>query len=343
MKYFLPSAKVEKGIDIDMNILSIDGGGIKGLYSAAFLEVLESRFDTKICNCFDLIAGTSTGGILALALAAQIPAATIVKFYKNWGPQIFPTRLKLIRLFKRFFISKYKSTILEKALRDVFEDRKLGDITNNKNSVALCIPCINAITGKPWVFKTTHDPNLIRDKDYSLWEVALATSSAPTYFPLAKVKIPNSTSSNLFLDGGLWANNPTLVALTEALTYGKKSVEDIHILSIGNINSTTTFRSDTFLRKGILLWREKIISMTLDTQSVSIDNQIGLLFKHIGLENNYVRIEYQNTSDSHRCLQEMDCAIGSNLNDLEAYGRQKADTEGMNDNIIQFFKECKNG
>ncbi len=208
-----------------MKILSIDGGGIKGLYSAAFLAGLESRYETKICNCFDLIAGTSTGGILALALAAQIPASNIVQFYKDWGPKIFPSKFKSIRFLKSFIISKYKTTILEEALKDVFKEIKMGSIFKKENSVALCIPCINAITGKPWVFKTAHDPHLLRDSDYYLWEVALATVSAPVYFPLAKIRIPNSTASILFVDGGLWANNPTLVALTEALTYGKKLIK----------------------------------------------------------------------------------------------------------------------
>jgi len=326
-----------------MKILSIDGGGIKGLYSAAFLAGLESRFETKICNNFDLIAGTSTGGILALALAAQIPSSKIVEFYKNWGPKIFPPKFKVIRFLKSFVVSKYKTTVLEEALKDVFKDIKLGDILYNNNSVSLCIPCINAITGKPWVFKTAHDPNLLRDKDYYLWEVALSTASAPIYFPVAKIKIPDSSAVNLFVDGGLWANNPTLVALTEALTYGKNKIDDIHILSLGNIKSTTTFRSNTLLKKGIMLWREKIISMTLDTQSISIDNQIKLLFKHIGLEKQYMRIEHQNTSGAHECLKEMDCATQTNLNDLEAYGRQQSNVEGVKHRIINLFKECKNG
>ena len=73
-----------------MKILSIDGGGIKGLYSASFINYLEEKYDTISADCFDLICGTSTGGILALALASRIPANEIIKFYEEWGPKIFP-------------------------------------------------------------------------------------------------------------------------------------------------------------------------------------------------------------------------------------------------------------
>jgi len=76
-----------------MKILAIDGGGVKGLYSAAFIATMEDRFGIQTRTCFDLIAGTSTGGILALGLASGIPARKIVAFYKDWGPKIFPPKL----------------------------------------------------------------------------------------------------------------------------------------------------------------------------------------------------------------------------------------------------------
>jgi patatin-like phospholipase/acyl hydrolase len=198
---------------------------------------------------------------------------------------------------------------------------------------------VNAITGDPYVFKTPHDNILIRDLEYFLWEIALATSAAPTYFPLAKLNIPNSSASNLFVDGGLWANNPSIVALVEALSYGKSKIEDIYLLSVGNIKSKTTFKSDTLAQKGILFWRQKVINMTLETQSLAIHNQLRLLFQNLNLTSRYIRVEHDQISRSHNCLKTLDCATKANLNDLEVYGRERANIEGVKKQIIAFFKE----
>ena len=100
-----------------MKILSIDGGGIKGLFGAAFLAGLEDRFERQVSDCFDLIAGTSTGGILALALAARIPAKRIVTFYREWGPLIFPPRFSTYRLLKSLLSQNIAIKYWRKPLR----------------------------------------------------------------------------------------------------------------------------------------------------------------------------------------------------------------------------------
>lgn len=322
-----------------MKILSIDGGGIKGLFSAAFLAGLEVRFQRQIADCFDLIAGTSTGGILALALASRIPAKRIVDFYREWGPQIFPPRFHNFRLLRSLLVAKYNNKILEKAFKEVFQNLKIQDIYEDGKAVALCIPSINAVTGIPRLFKTAHDPNLTADNEYYLWQIALATSAAPTFFPLARIPIPNSDSTNLFVDGGLWANNPSLVALVEALTYAKAKIEDIHILSVGNITNSTTFKSNTLTSKGALLWGQKVVSLTLEAQSFAIHQQMRLLFNSLNMSSRYIRIEQDISSEAHRCLKELDCATKANLNDLEVYGHSKSDFEGVKKEIIAFFKE----
>jgi patatin-like phospholipase/acyl hydrolase len=326
-----------------VKILSIDGGGIKGLYSAAFLANLEERFGKQVADCFDLIAGTSTGGILALALAAKIPAQKIVDFYKDWGPKIFPYRFKLLYTIRSLIFSKYNNKTLTEAFKDVFKELRMKDIYDDNSKVALCIPSINAIAGSPCVFKTQHHPNLIRDKDHFLWQIALATSAAPTFLPLAKIEVPNSSASNLFVDGGLWANNPSLVALTEALAYKKVRMEDIYLVSIGNIKSSTSFKSNTIYKKGIILWSQSIISLTLETQSASIHNHLNLIFDKFGLSDHYIRIEHPMTSGSHFCLNKLDCTTKANLNDLEILGRERANQEGVKPHIINLFKEGGTG
>jgi len=204
-----------------MNILSIDGGGIKGLYSAAFLAGLENRFGKESYHCFDLIAGTSTGGILALAIAAKLPALDIVEFYKEWGTRIFHTNFSITR---NLFRASYSNKPLIKALKEVFKDLKIKDVYTHDKDIALCIPAIDIIQGTPIVFKTPHHPELSRDNEQYLWEIALATSSAPTIFPVANIRQPGANVEKLYIDGGLWANNPSMVALTEALTYKNQSI-----------------------------------------------------------------------------------------------------------------------
>lgn len=315
-----------------MNLLSIDGGGIKGLYTAAFLAGLENIFKKQTAECFDLIAGTSTGGILALAIAARISAKTMVDFYKHWGPKIFQTRF---RVPKTLILSRYSNYQLIGALQTVFGDLKISDIYSKNDDPAVCIASIDAIQGTPIVFKTPHDPELTRDNDLFLWEVALASSAAPIFFPIAKIYSRESSAWKLYIDGGLWANNPSLIALTEALTYKKQAIDAIYMLSLGNIASVTSFKSNAFLRKGIAQWSVDIIKMTMNTQSAAIHNQVRLLFKAQGLEHHYTRIEH--TALNNKLIQKLDCANRSNLNDLESLGNSRAYTESNNSSIKHYY------
>jgi len=316
-----------------MNILSIDGGGIKGLYSAAFLAGLENKFGKETHNCFDLVAGTSTGGILALAIAARIPVKDIVEFYKEWGPRIFRTRFNI---FRNLLFSKYSNKELIKALQNIFGNTRIKDIYSQDKCVSICIPSIDVTQGTPTVFKTPHDIQLSSDNERYLWEIALATSSAPTYFPVAKIRIPQSSAWKLFVDGGLWANNPSLVAITEALTYQKQTLENIYMLSLGNIESTTSLSSNTYLNKGFVLWRADIVGITMDTQSIAVHNQIQLLFGSKGLFDHYIRIQHK-PNRHQNSLRKLDFATPSNLNDLEALGRNKAESESRNNKVKKFF------
>ncbi|WP_197084220.1 CBASS cGAMP-activated phospholipase [Desulfovibrio sp. TomC] len=326
-----------------MKILSIDGGGIKGLFSASFLAGVENRCERPIADYFDIISGTSTGGILALALAAKIPAIQIVNFYKHWGPKIFRKWIELPYILKQLFVSRYTNKVLINALKDIFGELTLGSIYNNSSGTALCIPSINVISGKAIVFKTQHEQRLTRDLDTPLWEVALATSAAPTYFPLAQVSVSNSDSYILCTDGGLWANNPTLVAFVEALSYLNAKIEDISILSLGNIKGNTCFRSNTYRGKGLFWWNTNLVSMFMDTQSEAVHNQIEIIFRSQGICDNYIRIDHDPTK-AQTSLASLDCASKTNLNDLEVIGRGRADIFGLGSGFYKFFNDGeKNG
>ena len=170
-------------------ILCIDGGGIKGLYSAQVLAELESAYNVRLSDYFDLICGTSTGGIIALGVSASIEMGKIVEFYKECGPRIFRSNWKRCGKFGNFMLgirqaiirSKYSQKHLRKALEDVFGQKTISESKN-----LLCIPAYNLTDGRPRIFKRDYG-RLNKDNDKTYVDVALATSAAPTYFPIHKI------------------------------------------------------------------------------------------------------------------------------------------------------------
>ena len=198
-------------------ILSIDGGGIKGVYAASLLYELESKNHIKISDYFDIIAGTSTGGIIAAALAVGISADKILNLYMENADKIFP-RGRYLRLFH----GKYKREPLQRALESVFEKRKIAECKTR-----LLIPAVNIAHGKVSVFKTPHAPDLRYDKDLFITDCLLATTAAPIYFE------PYKMQGGIYIDGGIGANNPSLIALIEGITRCGWSRDEIKILNIG--------------------------------------------------------------------------------------------------------------
>jgi hypothetical protein len=233
-------------------ILSLDGGGIRGAFAAAFLARMEEELGHPITDYFDLITGTSTGGLIALALGLGEPAECIKRFYLERGPQIFvrrpPTSMPMwqracLSIAKRKFPrlekdglhrSKYDAAALADALKSIYGNRTMEDAIRCR----LVIPAVDLIYGRTVTFKTPHQPDFIRDRRLSAVDVALATAAAPTFFPHAVIG-----SGSAFSDGGLWANNPAIVGYVEAMRIREVcrrpdhdpvfDPEDIHMLSIG--------------------------------------------------------------------------------------------------------------
>jgi uncharacterized protein len=210
-------------------ILSLDGGGIRGLFSAAVLAALEDDLNIRIEEHFDLIAGTSTGGIIALGLGVGLRPAEIVEFYKEHGPKIFHNggMRKFTKPFEQVFRAAYSIKPLEHALQTVFGDRILADSTKR-----LIIPSSNLDEGDVYLFKTPHHERLRRDWKVPIWQIARATSAAPTYFAASQ-----NVDNVRLIDGGLWANNPTVVAIIEANSMLGVSLNDIRIFNLGTMVS----------------------------------------------------------------------------------------------------------
>src|SRR5260370_27051157 len=158
-------------------ILSIDGGGIKGVVPAAFLAQLEEALGESITHFFDLIAGTSTGGILALGLGLGLSAADILHFYEHLGPAIFAGN-RLARGLRRVGFAKYHAQPLRQALEATFGEKTLGE-----SRTRLWIPSLNLETGEVYIHKTAHHPRFEVVYKERAVDVALATSAAPPSVP----------------------------------------------------------------------------------------------------------------------------------------------------------------
>ena len=318
------------------NILSIDGGGILGLYSAEVLALIEKELfkkGTTFSNRFNLIAGTSTGGIIALALSLGYSPTEISELYKLHGEKIFHKSYFKYLFRNWIFTNRYSSLPLQNALTEFFGDKTVNDCKTN-----ICILAIDVSNCQPIIFKTNHNGNLTRDIDVKLTDIALATSAAPTYFPLHSFGYYRGLA-----DGGLWQNNPALFAIIEACTYfvgEDKEYDSINILSIGNPLSAIKETVSVETRKsGLIKWASKMVTMPMKISSFGVHNIINFLSRNEALSiHKYLRIESQNLPDKPECKKlSLDSANPKTyklLSELSFndFTKNKAD-------IIKFFKE----
>lgn len=248
----------------EFQILSLDGGGIKGLFSAAVLAALEEDMGISITDHFDLITGTSTGGIIAIGLAIGMKPREIVSFYVKDGPRIFsPSWWKRIR---HLWSAKHANAPLRNALQNVLGDKRLGDCTKR-----LVVPSFNLDKNEVYLFKTPHHKRLKRDWRVPLWKVAMATTAAPSYFACC-----TEVDRIRMVDGGLWANNPTMVGIVEAMSLLEIPKSQISTLSLGCTNSIEN-KSDKLNRGGLWQWRKAGIDAAMCGQSHGIQGQAELL------------------------------------------------------------------
>jgi patatin-like phospholipase/acyl hydrolase len=242
-------------------ILSLDGGGIKGLFSAAVLAHLEEDLDVKISDHFDLIVGTSTGGIIALGLGIGMTPREIMQFYVSNGPKIFPNK-RLYGIRQLLYRNKYNPFELEHALKECFGEKRLAESRKR-----LVIPSYNIGEDDVYLFKTPHHENLKRDYKVPIWKVAMATSAAPTYLPVF-----GEVDNIRLIDGGVWANNPTMVGIVEAVSKLHISLDKIRVLSLGTTNEIKN-RRKKLDRGGIWQWKKDGIDVVLRGQSIGAYTQ----------------------------------------------------------------------
>ena len=255
--------------------MSLDGGGARGIYAAQILASIEKTSGLAVKDQFDLIAGTSTGSIIAGTAAADIPLETVVNLFERHSARIFKKRL----FHRGIFRSKYPSGPLREMVQSNLPAVTMGEI-----STPLLITSSDISTGGVYVFKSSYMEELgepyARDGDVTLRDAILASCAAPTYFDPVQVGRP------LLADGGLWANNPSILAVTEAISKFGRSIEQIHILSIGTGRAVNFYRRRRFWGIATGWGRTKLVSYFLDLQCQSSTNMARLI-----LEDRYVRLD----------------------------------------------------
>jgi hypothetical protein len=256
--------------DRRFRILSLDGGGIKGLFPATVLAELERQHlaDQSIARYFDLIVGTSTGGILALGLGAGLRARELAELYTRRGMDVFPPINRMRRWWRagrNLLQHHYERTALEALLLDTLGAKLLGD-----SIVRLCIPAFEGKHSDVFVFKTPHHPDYKIDRFEPMTKVGLATSAAPTFFR------PLRHNGYTLVDGGIWANNPVMLAVIEALVCFTLERDQIDVLSLGCGDDPYLVSGLQMIAGGKLAWSDAIYA-AMRLQSLAATNQARLL------------------------------------------------------------------
>lgn len=249
-------------------ILCLDGGGIKGLFSAALLAKLEEDLNININDHFDLIVGTSTGGIIALGLGVGLSPRKLVEFYFKRGPKIFKNIPGLMGI-KNLVMPKYSGKKLEGIFQ---EDDLFGEMLLGNSKKRLVIPSYNIDAGDVHLFKTAHHKRFRTDYRIPMWKIARSTAAAPTYFPISRI-----VDSMRLIDGGVWANNPAMVGVVEAISVLDVTIDNIHMLSIGTTEDLGKMSGILDVFGGWPMWGGKAIELIMQAQSVSIQKQVSLL------------------------------------------------------------------
>ncbi|GJM40995.1 MAG: patatin [Ardenticatenaceae bacterium] len=314
-------------------ILTIDGGGIRGLIPARILVSLERKLqqrtgrpEARLAEFFDLIAGTSTGGLITCLLLAPgenewtpaFSANDIVDLYQNHGTEIFDASLsKRIRSLNGLRDERYEARGLERLI-----DERVGDLWLSQ----LLKPCLITaydVTRRKAKFFTQHDARN-DDKDYPIKVVARATSAAPTYFEAMPGE--NGRTPYAYVDGGLFANNPTMCAYVEAYRKlaDQPTAENMVILSLGTGQISRSYPYRSVKDWGVVQWIKPLIDIMMAGASETVDYQMQQMFTAHGRSDNYLRLQAIIAKDDTE-LAEMDNVTPANMERLLALGVQLAD------------------
>lgn len=277
-------------------VLSIDGGGIRGIIPAIILKEIETRTKKRIWELFDLIAGTSTGGFLAMILTipnpdnpntARYSMEEIINMYREDGKDIFHEPfLESLTEVDDLLRPKYPSKGRERVAQKYFQDTALKDALTNifitSYDIELRVPVF--FINNPRFER--HSGTSFRKlcTDYKMIEASMATSAAPTYFKPYKLGMRGCDDDGDYalVDGAVFANNPTALAIVEAIIYSQNQgnevrLEDILVTSIGTGSLTRKFPYNEAKNWGKLQWIQPLINIFLDGASEVANYQLRQL------------------------------------------------------------------
>ena len=287
-------------------ILSLDGGGIRGLITARILQEIEERTDRRIHELFDLIVGTSTGGILAVALAGQsenktgkapVAAEDLVELYSERGREIFDSKIWSMR---GHFDERYDAENLVNILRDI-----LGDAELRYTKPDIIVTSYDIERRTPYLFKTSKARCQNAEefnRNHYLHQIARATTAAPTYFEaflLDENHWEGKDKSRALIDGGVFANNPSMIGLSEALS-SESSKDEILLCAIGTGMHYRPIPYSEAKDWGLLGWIKPLFSVMMDGMSDSADYHVRKLLpgKEYGNKQRYFRFDISLTTAS---------------------------------------------
>ena len=302
-------------------VLSIDGGGIRGIIPAMVLAGIERRTGKWTAEVFDLVAGTSTGGILALGLTKpgrdgepQYSAERLIELYETEGRKIFSLPV-WHRIHSGWGLAeeKYPATGIEEVALEYFGDVRLAQAHKE-----VLVTAYEIERRGPWFFKRRHARDENREGDnFHMREVARATSAAPTYFePLPLEWGPHGKRA--FIDGGVHSNNPAMCAYVEAMKIYTEE-KDFLVLSLGTGEPTRSMPYEEVKGWGLALWAQPILNVVFDGVSDTVDYQLQeLLSTEEGNDRRYYR--FQPVLDIGK--DDMDDASATNIQALKTKAKE---------------------
>lgn len=286
-------------------ILSIDGGGARGIFPAYILKRIDEEYEIDdFYKEFDLIVGTSTGSIIAAGLAIGEPVEEIYNLYLEEAEKIFSEKNGFCKGY--VLKSRYRKDNLVDLLKKVFKDKEMKD-----SKTKLMIPATDLTNGNVYIHKSNYDKGFVRDKDTPLYKAVLSSCSAPIYFKPEKLK-----DGYLLADGGLWANNPALLAYTEAISRLEINQKNIHILSLGTGIGKKYYNEDQ-KSWGAFKLEKKMIDLVLNLQSANNNN----ICNHLLGDEQYLRLNYE--SDNKLPLEKLPENWTAIADEIFTYNAQK--------------------
>ncbi len=301
-----------------MTILSIDGGGIRGVIPAMVLNYIEERTKKGIAELFDVVAGTSTGGIIALGLTCpdesgqpKFTAKDLVDLYETSGEKIFPH--EFFGRLRQLVEEKYSARGLEEVLEDKFGDARIKDALTG-----VIVTAYDIERRKPVFFRRDRARGSPEERDYLMRDVARATSAAPTYFEPLRLRAAPPRADYTLVDGGVFANNPGMCAFVDA-SAAKARVEDTLMVSLGTGVLTRPLPYGEARHWGLVGWSRRILDVVFDGVSDTVDFQLRQILDH-----RYHR--FQTILD--KAEDELDDASAANIENLKLEAEELIEEHG---------------